>query len=1207
MHKPLMKQFDWKGHLETLEDRRVMSADPIGGLLGEGIVHHSFDETIVHHELVEEAPPIEHHLDTGPDFWIDPTDPYTISEQIGEIEQTLASAHTTTGLNQVLADYGFTGKGQTVAIIDSGIAYNHFALGGGLGANYRVVGGYDFTENDANPYDDGTAGGHGTHVAGIVGGNAGSDHGVASGVDLVGLRVFDDSGAGYFSWVESALQWVHFNRNSFENPITAINLSLGVASWNSTTVPVWSTLEDEFALLKADGIFVAVSAGNAYATYNAPGLGYPAASPSVVPVMSVNDNGSLAGYSQRDVRAIAAPGSSIRSTVPDYKGNNNGIDDDYAYMSGTSMASPYIAGASVLIRQAMEFSGYTGITQDTIYNHMMATATSFVDSATNLTFKRLNLEAAIDALMPADDYGSTLATAFNLGTLTTTASQSGIISTLNDIDYFKFTAGSNGTVTFDSNGMTHELQAAWTVSGATGTVTGNQGEEVSFDVVAGQTYTVGFSSSGGLGHYNLNAFFESSNNFTYTDWGTVSYAQLNGLSVAGESWYRVQSSQAGYLTVEGAFAAQGGQVNLKLYDSNLQLVTTGNAVNGTTRVDALATAGEEFFVCVQGTNSNVDYRLSNLVSVTGTTVNVKGTAGNDTFTFSAGSTHQVVVNGVTHNFASIAVTNIVFNGGSGTDTIALTGTNAKETAIIASSSTTLIGIGYQVAASGVENSTVYGAGGGDIAYIYDSIGADLYETFSNHVTMSGTGYQNSAYNFSQTYAYASSGGVDRANMYDSAGNDLYRTYSDRVILSGTGFLNFAAGFESTYGYASQGNDVVFHFDSAGNDRFDAGPVTSSMQATNGAYFNQADSFDTVYAYASLGSDEAYLTDGATDDRYYAQSTSAFMRSTIGSYLNYVNGFDSVSAISSNGGFDYATLYDSTANDIFTGRSDYSRMEDSVGTFSNTVSGFAQNYAYSINGGTDQAHLYDSNGNDLFRAYSDRAILSGDGFYNNALGFKQAFGYASQGFDSAQMFDSAGNDQFTATPTTAVMQAVNNSYQNNADNFDEVFGYASLGFDEAFLYDGATNDRFISGPTYGLMRSLTGEFYNYAKSFDSVRAYSTAGGIDYATLYDSVGNDIFSGYASHGVMRDQAGTYYNYVEGFDGVYAYATAGGNDTADLFDSAGNDLFYGEGNLARLTGTNFRNLATGFESVQAHFENGGTDTVDLNAVDYLFTQIGS
>ena len=119
-----------------------------------------------------------------------------------------------------------------------------------------------------------------------------ADDGVAPGVDLVGLRVFNDAGQGYFGWVENALQWVHQNRNAFENPITAVNLSLGT-SWNATTVPSWSTMEDEFAQLKADGIFITVSAGNSFTTYNTPGLSYPAASPHVVPVMSVDDNGAL--------------------------------------------------------------------------------------------------------------------------------------------------------------------------------------------------------------------------------------------------------------------------------------------------------------------------------------------------------------------------------------------------------------------------------------------------------------------------------------------------------------------------------------------------------------------------------------------------------------------------------------------------------------------------------------------------------------------------------------------------------------------------------------------------------------------------------------------------------------------------------------------------------------------------------------------------
>jgi subtilisin family serine protease len=491
MRKAARSQFDWKGSIETLEDRRVMSADP----LLQSVEHHHYEE--------DDVSQIEHQLVSEPDFWLDVDNLTGIEDQLNQIEQTLYSAHNTTGLNSVVSNYGFTGIGQTVAVIDSGIAYDHFALGGGLGANYRVVGGWDFTaENDANPYDDGPSGSHGTHVAGIVGGSAGQDKGVAPGVDLVALRVFDDAGNGYFSWVENARRWVIQNRNSFENPITAINLSLGVSSWNSNTIPSWSTLEDEFAQLETAGVFIAVSAGNSYASYNSPGLGYPAASPYVVPVMSVTDAGVLAGYSQRDTRAIAAPGSGIRSTVPDYKGNNNGIADDYASFSGTSMASPYIAGASVLIRQAMEFVGRTNITQDMIYDHMMATGTSFVDSSTGLTFKRLNLGAAITALMPTDDYGSTTGTAFNLGSLNAAKAATGVISTLSDVDYFKFTATTNGRVSLAVSDTRYGMDAAWTMANGTGTLS-NSGDTFSFDVVAGQTYTVGLSSSGGLGYYDL--------------------------------------------------------------------------------------------------------------------------------------------------------------------------------------------------------------------------------------------------------------------------------------------------------------------------------------------------------------------------------------------------------------------------------------------------------------------------------------------------------------------------------------------------------------------------------------------------------------------------------------------------------------------------------------------------------------------------------
>ncbi|MCA9241513.1 MAG: hypothetical protein KDA37_14990, partial [Planctomycetales bacterium] len=119
--------------LESLGSREVMSADPLGGFLGGAISHHSFTEEVQHHAIAE-ASSLEHHdqidqieLDhhTMPpaDFWLDEQQPtLSLDEQLEQIEKALFSAHQLTGMDHVKTDYGFTGAGQTVAIIDSGIA-----------------------------------------------------------------------------------------------------------------------------------------------------------------------------------------------------------------------------------------------------------------------------------------------------------------------------------------------------------------------------------------------------------------------------------------------------------------------------------------------------------------------------------------------------------------------------------------------------------------------------------------------------------------------------------------------------------------------------------------------------------------------------------------------------------------------------------------------------------------------------------------------------------------------------------------------------------------------------------------------------------------------------------------------------------------------------------------------------------------------------
>ncbi|MEX0584999.1 MAG: hypothetical protein WD176_00040, partial [Pirellulales bacterium] len=160
-------------------------------------------------------------------------------------------------------------------------------------------------------------------------------------------------------------------------------------------------------------------------------------------------------------------------------------------------------GTAAVIRQAMTFLGRTGITQDSIYNLMRTTADMVFDSATSQSYARLNVQRALDTLMPSDDYGSDSQSAANLGHLGSGRTVAGLIGKLNDRDYFRFTAASTGLLTVRSN-MADGVQTVWDVSGSGVNASGVTGGAFTFSVVAGQSYTLGVRAAGGLSFYNLN-------------------------------------------------------------------------------------------------------------------------------------------------------------------------------------------------------------------------------------------------------------------------------------------------------------------------------------------------------------------------------------------------------------------------------------------------------------------------------------------------------------------------------------------------------------------------------------------------------------------------------------------------------------------------------------------------------------------------------
>ncbi|HEY7088719.1 MAG TPA: S8 family serine peptidase [Tepidisphaeraceae bacterium] len=236
------------------------------------------------------------------------------------------------------------GSGQTVALIDTGIDYNLPMLGGGFGKNFKVVGGFDFADNDSDPMD---SDGHGTDTASVIAAtpytvNGITYQGVAPAAKLVALRVGTADNIPN-SNIDKALKWVITNYKTYN--ISVVNLSLG--SGNFTDPETESGLSDDFAKLRGLGIFVTAASGNSNDENLGPisqdGIAFPAADPNVFAVGAVDSNDVIADWAQRSKELdLLAPGVNI--VMPKIGGG-------FVTEDGTSFSSPYVAGTAALIKQ----------------------------------------------------------------------------------------------------------------------------------------------------------------------------------------------------------------------------------------------------------------------------------------------------------------------------------------------------------------------------------------------------------------------------------------------------------------------------------------------------------------------------------------------------------------------------------------------------------------------------------------------------------------------------------------------------------------------------------------------------------------------------------------------------------------------------------------------------------------------------------------
>jgi Subtilase family len=802
--------------------------------------------------------------------------------------QTFAAALQTTaipdqfGLSQMREQYGLDGKGQTVAVIDTGIAWDHYALGGGFGAGHKVVGGWDFAENDGNPYDDGPAGYHGTHVSGIVASEAATNLGVAPGADLVGLRVFDDNGIGKLEWVEQALRWVHQNKESFANPITTVNLSLGGA-WNNKSLPDWAILEDEFAQLKQEGIFISVAAGNSFQSYLTKGLSYPAVSSHVVAVSSSNGNGQMSNFSQRDDKVIVAPGEDIRSTVPDHLFNGTSTNR-FLTATGTSMSAPYVAGASTLIREALTFMGDQQVTQKDIYDRMFANADKIYDQVTGGWYSHLNLPKAISAIM-SDDYGNEVNSAHSLGALRSYLSVEGRITSQADIDVFSFTAEKSGQVTIKLNsadpmvakGMAFGCNASW------------NGNELTFQVVAGQQYKFSLGADNVCRQYSIQATLVESQ---VLDLGVVQSVTRSNDSVSGERRYQVTAGQNGFLTIAGSF--QSGSATIDLYDAqgNFLQTSVGN------RVDFVVKAGQEYIIKVSG-SACYDLHVVNLVSFENGKLSVSGTYADDSIVLRSSNSVTVSVNSMSYQFDRSEVQAIEIHGNGGCDSLQATLSGQNEQIAVGPNQLYANSPDQWLAAQGIASISVNGGGGVDQAIVYDSAGDDKFE-FSRHRIVADLNSSSVILSQVETIKAIAGNGFDTVTLRDTLSDERLIGNNNQVMMVGSDFGNSVVGFEKIEAVASGGFDSAQLQDTTFDDKI----VMNSAETriVNQDSLLVVEGFDRINVLQRSGGNDSVTLLGTNGNDQVSCVKDGVSQSLASGATHRAVGFDNV-AINGRGGED----------------------------------------------------------------------------------------------------------------------------------------------------------------------------------------------------------------------------------------------------------------------------------------------------------------